>query len=82
VNTVRYAQKLTGEPSIAAIIGGFHLSGPMFEPIIGPTVEALGTLAPRLLMPAHCTGWKAVNQIAARFPQAFVPCSVGTTIQI
>jgi 7,8-dihydropterin-6-yl-methyl-4-(beta-D-ribofuranosyl)aminobenzene 5'-phosphate synthase len=82
VNTVRYSQKLTGEPTIAAIIGGFHLSGPMFEPIIEPTVEALSKLAPTVLAPAHCTGWKAVNRIAARFPDAFVPCAVGTTIQI
>ena len=82
VNTVRYAQKLTAEPKIAAIIGGFHLSGPMFERIIAPTVEALGALSPALLVPAHCTGWKAVHQLAARFPEAFVQCAVGTTISI
>jgi 7,8-dihydropterin-6-yl-methyl-4-(beta-D-ribofuranosyl)aminobenzene 5'-phosphate synthase len=82
VNTVRYAQKLTGEHRIAAIIGGFHLSGPMFEPIIGPTVEALGSLSPAVLGPAHCTGWKAVHQLAARFPDAFVQCAVGTTIEL
>jgi 7,8-dihydropterin-6-yl-methyl-4-(beta-D-ribofuranosyl)aminobenzene 5'-phosphate synthase len=82
VNTVRYARKLTGEPRIAAIIGGFHLSGPMFERIIGPTVDALGAFEPSLLMPAHCTGWKAVHQIAARFPDAFVPSAVGTTINL
>ncbi len=82
VNTVRYAQKLTGEQSIAAIIGGFHLSGPMFEQIIKPTVDALSDLSPSLLVPAHCTGWKAVHQIAARFPEAFVPSAVGTTIEL
>ena len=82
VNTVRYAQKLTGERRIAAIIGGFHLSGPMFERIIEPTVEALGALSPSLLVPAHCTGWKAVHQLARRFPQAFVQCAVGTTIEL
>lgn len=82
VNTVRHAQKLTGEERIAAIVGGFHLGGPMFEPIIEPTVEALGTLAPARLMPAHCTGWKAVHRLAARFPDAFVQCAVGTTIEL
>ena len=40
VNTVRYARNLTGQMTVAAIIGGFHLSGPMFEPIIGPTVRS------------------------------------------
>jgi 7,8-dihydropterin-6-yl-methyl-4-(beta-D-ribofuranosyl)aminobenzene 5'-phosphate synthase len=82
VNAVRYAQKLTGEQRVAAIIGGFHLSGPMFEPIIEPTVRAFDELAPALLMPAHCTGWKAVHQLAARFPDAFVQCAVGTTVEL
>ena len=82
VNTVRYAQKLTGERMIAAIVGGFHLSGPMFERIIDPTVEALGVPAPSLLVPAHCTGWKAVHGLAGRFPDAFVQCAVGTTIEL
>jgi 7,8-dihydropterin-6-yl-methyl-4-(beta-D-ribofuranosyl)aminobenzene 5'-phosphate synthase len=82
VNTVRYARELTGEAKIAAIVGGFHLSGPMFEPIIEPTVRALRDLSPALLAPAHCTGWKAVHQLAALFPDAFVQCAVGTTIEL
>jgi 7,8-dihydropterin-6-yl-methyl-4-(beta-D-ribofuranosyl)aminobenzene 5'-phosphate synthase len=82
VNTVRYAQRLTGDQEIAAIIGGFHLSGPMFEPVIGSTVQAFDDLAPALLVPAHCTGWKAVHQLAARFPDAFVQSAVGTTIEL
>ena len=80
VNIVRHVQRLTGEGRIAAVIGGFHLSGPMFEPIIEPTVAAFDELAPELLMPAHCTGWKAMHRLAARFPEAFVPSTVGTTI--
>jgi len=82
VNTVRYAQKLTGQREIAAIIGGFHLSGPMFEPIIAPTVRAFDELDPGVLVPAHCTGWKAVHQLAARFPEAFVQSTVGTTVEL
>ena len=82
VNTVRYVRKLTGGGEVAAIVGGFHLSGPMFEPIIEPTVEAFDELAPALLAPAHCTGWKAVHRLAARFPDAFVMPTVGTTIEI
>jgi 7,8-dihydropterin-6-yl-methyl-4-(beta-D-ribofuranosyl)aminobenzene 5'-phosphate synthase len=82
VNTVRYARKLTGQETVAAIVGGFHLSGPMFEPIIGPTVDALAELSPSLLVPAHCTGWKACYQMAARFPDAFVMSTVGSTITL
>ena len=82
VNTARYARKLTGNDKIAAIIGGFHLSGPMFERIIEPTVDALAELSPSLLVPAHCTGWRAVHRIATRFPDAFVMSTVGTTITL
>ena len=82
INVVRQAQRLTGETSIAAVIGGFHLSGPMFEPIIEPTVAAFDELQPELLMPAHCTGWKAVHRLANRFPDAFVQSAVGTTISL
>jgi 7,8-dihydropterin-6-yl-methyl-4-(beta-D-ribofuranosyl)aminobenzene 5'-phosphate synthase len=82
VNTVRYVQKLTGERKVAGIVGGFHLSGPMFEPIIPPTVAAFDELAPALLVPAHCTGWKAVHRLAARFPDAFVQSAVGTMIEL
>jgi 7,8-dihydropterin-6-yl-methyl-4-(beta-D-ribofuranosyl)aminobenzene 5'-phosphate synthase len=82
VNTVRYVRTLTGIDAVAAIIGGFHLSGPMFEPIIEPTVSALADLSPALLVPAHCTGWRAVHRLAARFPEAFVMSTVGTTIAL
>jgi 7,8-dihydropterin-6-yl-methyl-4-(beta-D-ribofuranosyl)aminobenzene 5'-phosphate synthase len=82
VNVVRHAQRLTGETAVAAVIGGFHLSGPMFEPIIEPTVAAFDYLQPDLLMPAHCTGWKAVHRLAQSFPEAFVQSAVGTTISL
>jgi len=64
------------------VIGGFHLNGPLFEPIIGDTVDALARLAPDVLVPAHCTGWKATHAIAHRLPDAFIPNSVGTTFQL
>ena len=54
----------------------------MFEPIIGPTVHAFSELSPSLLVPAHCTGWRAVHELASRFPAAFVPSVVGTTVTL
>jgi 7,8-dihydropterin-6-yl-methyl-4-(beta-D-ribofuranosyl)aminobenzene 5'-phosphate synthase len=78
INTIRHAQELTGIETVHAVIGGFHLSGALFEPIIPPTVAALKELNPELIVPAHCTGWKAVHAIARELPQAFVQNSVGT----
>jgi 7,8-dihydropterin-6-yl-methyl-4-(beta-D-ribofuranosyl)aminobenzene 5'-phosphate synthase len=54
----------------------------LFEPIIGDTVDALAALDPDVLVPAHCTGWKATHVLARRFPDAFVQSSVGTTFAL
>jgi len=79
VNTVLHAGKITGVQEIHAVIGGFHLSGPAFEPILEPTVEALQEMNPRMIVPMHCTGWKAIQRFAEAFPDAFALNSVGTT---
>ena len=41
INIVRHAQRLTAVPTLHALVGGLHLSGPAFEPIIGRTAETL-----------------------------------------
>lgn len=81
INIVRYAQKLTGVDRIHAVIGGFHLSGPAFEPRIAPTMAALVDIAPDYVVPAHCTGWRASHAIATQLPAAFLPNTVGTRFQ-
>lgn len=80
VNTILHAQRLTGVHSVYAVIGGFHLSGRLFEPAIPATIQALEKLKPHCLMPCHCTGWVATHQIARAMPEAFVANSVGTTL--
>ena len=82
VNTLRCARELTGVDQVHAVIGGFHLTGPVFEPIIAPTIAALKDFAPGIIVPQHCTGWRATHMIARDFPDAFVPNSVGTTLLI
>jgi 7,8-dihydropterin-6-yl-methyl-4-(beta-D-ribofuranosyl)aminobenzene 5'-phosphate synthase len=79
VNIIRHAMRLTGVSRLLAVIGGFHLSGPAFEPVIGPTAAALTELAPELIVPGHCTGWRAQHTLAAMLPAAWVQTSVGTT---
>jgi 7,8-dihydropterin-6-yl-methyl-4-(beta-D-ribofuranosyl)aminobenzene 5'-phosphate synthase len=82
VNIVRYARKLTGVDRLYAVIGGFHLNGPLFEPIIPDTCDALAELAPEVIVPTHCTGWRAIHALAARFPDAFIQNSVGTRYEL
>nr|MBA2601497.1 MBL fold metallo-hydrolase [Actinomycetota bacterium] len=81
VNILRYVRKLTGENRIHAVLGGFHLGGRAFEPIIEPTCVALEEFSPDYLVPTHCTGWRATHALAARFPEAFIQNSVGTRFE-
>ncbi len=41
INTVRYAQQITGTARIYAVLGGFHLAGKEYENRIQPTLEEL-----------------------------------------
>ena len=82
VNTVRYAQKLTGVQQIYAIIGGFHLGGMTPEPIIQQTCDALAAFAPAVIVPTHCTGFRAIHRLASMLPNAFIQSSVGTRFEL
>ncbi|MCL4230053.1 MAG: MBL fold metallo-hydrolase [Dehalococcoidia bacterium] len=79
VNIVRRAVELTGVESVAGVLGGFHLSGAYFDPLIPLTIDALRAFSPAMIVPGHCTGWRAQQAIAAAFPEAYVHNAVGTT---
>ena len=81
VNVVRNAQSLTGITRVAGLIGGFHLTGRMFEPLIPETVNDITALGIERIVPAHCTGWRAMHALARALPDAFVQPSVGTVFE-
>ncbi len=60
INTVRHAMTSSGVDKVCAVVGGFHLSGPFFEPIIERTTGELKAIDPLYVVPTHCTGRKAV----------------------
>lgn len=78
INTILHAQKITGIRKIHAVIGGFHLSGPSFEPIIEETIRELKEMEPAVIVPMHCTGWKAIERFSQEFPASFILNSVGS----
>lgn len=80
INVLRHARGITGVDSVHAVIGGLHLTGSIFEPIIPDTLDALDAIQPDVIVAGHCTGWKAMQQIAARLPRAYIPSSVGTQL--
>jgi len=82
VNICRYAQRLTKQRPLYAVMGGFHLNGPLFEPLIPRVLDDLDALAPAVIVPAHCTGWRAQHAMGARFGEAFIPNTVGTRFEL
>ncbi|MCG6972289.1 MAG: MBL fold metallo-hydrolase, partial [Desulfobacterales bacterium] len=82
VNTLMFAQKITAAPKIHGVLGGFHLSGPFFEKVHDPTVEALKKIDPEVLIPMHCTGWKATQRFQQEFAESFVLNSVGSKVML
>ncbi|MGD8212551.1 MAG: MBL fold metallo-hydrolase, partial [Desulfobacterales bacterium] len=78
INTVKYAQKVTGINKTYVVMGGFHLTGADFEPVIEPTTEALKALDPEYIIPTHCTGRKAVMKIEKEMPDKFLLNMSGT----
>jgi 7,8-dihydropterin-6-yl-methyl-4-(beta-D-ribofuranosyl)aminobenzene 5'-phosphate synthase len=81
VNMVKYAQKLTGVQKVAAIIGGFHLTVGG-EHLIRETIQGLQELAPEIILAGHCTGFKALTQLALNFPDTFMVSCVGTKLTV
>jgi 7,8-dihydropterin-6-yl-methyl-4-(beta-D-ribofuranosyl)aminobenzene 5'-phosphate synthase len=67
---------------VHALVGGLHLGGPAFEPIIGRTVSALADLQPALVVPGHCTGWRAQHALAKALPDAWVARSSGSSFRL
>jgi len=80
INTVEYAREITGVNKVHVIMGGFHLTGAAFEPIINDTVKSIKQLGPDYVIPTHCTGRKAVLAIEKAMPGQFLANMSGTKL--
>jgi 7,8-dihydropterin-6-yl-methyl-4-(beta-D-ribofuranosyl)aminobenzene 5'-phosphate synthase len=80
VNTTKNALDLIGnDVPLHAVVGGFHLA--MSDDVqIQSTVADLKRLDPAVLMPGHCSGWRAKFAIEKSMPGTLVPCTVGIKI--
>jgi 7,8-dihydropterin-6-yl-methyl-4-(beta-D-ribofuranosyl)aminobenzene 5'-phosphate synthase len=78
VNVLTHTRALFPDVPLHAVIGGLHLSGAGPEKVIGETVKDLGRFGLRRIVPAHCTGWRAVNALVNTFGESAVaPAAVG-----
>ena len=81
VNTVKRAQQLTGNETVLAVIGGFHLGFPT-TPLenVHATVEALKDMDVQTIVPMHCSGLRAHAAFSASLSDRYVQPAVGTTL--
>jgi len=80
INVLRHAQRLTGIETVYAFVGGLHLTGGLFEPIIPRTISELAAIGPQVIVPGHCTGWKATHELSRQLPDAYLQTCVGTQL--
>jgi 7,8-dihydropterin-6-yl-methyl-4-(beta-D-ribofuranosyl)aminobenzene 5'-phosphate synthase len=80
INVLLHARRITGIDQVYGVVGGMHLTGGLMEPLIPRTLAELATIAPSVVVPGHCTGWKATHELSRQMPGAYIQSSVGTRL--
>jgi 7,8-dihydropterin-6-yl-methyl-4-(beta-D-ribofuranosyl)aminobenzene 5'-phosphate synthase len=79
VNVMTHARETFSEVPLYGVFGGLHLSGAAMEKLIPDTIEHLKPFGLKQIMPAHCTGWRALYALLRTFGEAVVaPSAVGS----
>ena len=60
---------------------GLSFSNVVKSTVFLTNLADLGAMNPHVVVPAHCTGWRAQHAMSAHFGAAFVPNSVGTRFE-
>ena len=81
INTLYYAQQLTGVKPIHTVLGGCHLFGASQEQVRS-TIAALKELGVQKIGVSHCTGLPAAAIMAQEFGDKFFFNNAGTSINL
>ena len=78
VNVLKDAARVFPALPLHAVMGGFHLAGPGMEQRIAETVRDMRDFGLDLIVPGHCTGFRAVHALLNEFGDGVVvPSAVG-----
>jgi 7,8-dihydropterin-6-yl-methyl-4-(beta-D-ribofuranosyl)aminobenzene 5'-phosphate synthase len=79
INVLRDARGTFTDVPLYGVLGGLHLAGAAMERLIPDTVAHLRHFGLQQIMPAHCTGWRALWALLNAFGESVVtPCAVGS----
>jgi 7,8-dihydropterin-6-yl-methyl-4-(beta-D-ribofuranosyl)aminobenzene 5'-phosphate synthase len=76
VNVLTHARESFAPLPLHAVMGGLHLSGTN-ERVIPDTVRDLAQFGLEVIIPGHCTGWRAINALERAFGDRVSPIAVG-----
>jgi 7,8-dihydropterin-6-yl-methyl-4-(beta-D-ribofuranosyl)aminobenzene 5'-phosphate synthase len=79
INTVRYAQQVTGIDKVHAVVGGWHLAASP-DQVVKQTVDTLKQIDADYFVPMHCTGFLTEALIDHAMPNRLVEPSSGTSV--
>jgi len=79
VNVLLSARETFPAVPLYGVLGGLHLAGAAMEWLIPDTMAHLKQFDLQQIMPAHCTGWRALWALLNAFGESVVtPCAVGS----
>jgi 7,8-dihydropterin-6-yl-methyl-4-(beta-D-ribofuranosyl)aminobenzene 5'-phosphate synthase len=79
VNVLLNAREVFPDVPLYGVLGGLHLAGAAMERLIPDTVAYLKQFELQQIMPAHCTGWRALWALLNTFGESVVtPSAVGS----
>ena len=79
VNVLLNVRETFPDVPLYGALGGLHLAGVAMERLIPETMAHLREFALQQIMPAHCTGWRALCALVSTFGEAVVtPSAVGS----
>lgn len=83
VSSVERLRALSGTPPVHAVLGGFHTGHPaVTDERIRRTAEALAEMAPTIVAPMHCSGFRMKRAVSEVMPDAFEQLTVGSILTI
>jgi 7,8-dihydropterin-6-yl-methyl-4-(beta-D-ribofuranosyl)aminobenzene 5'-phosphate synthase len=79
INVLLNVRETFPDMPLYGVLGGLHLAGAAMERLIPETMAHLPQFALQQIMPAHCTGWRALWALLNTFGESVVtPSAVGS----
>lgn len=79
VNVLLHVRDVFSDVPLYGVLGGLHLSGIAMERLIPDTMTHLKQFDLQQIVPAHCTGWRALYALLNTFGESVVtPSAVGS----